>query len=725
MKMSQPTFLAVIPPPPSFDPSTYKPFNEEFERTVDRILSEDASFESKDDDFPIYSGGESFPGSAKHLTPESDRKFEKSRFFAKSPTMSERTSKRMTRSASRKSPKSPRTVAKRDITVIHLDSDDEEDVDLTRLVESVQPETVNLVDEKDNNDENYPVDASHGGMEGPYDSKYNSEEANLGDEEDNNVEINSVEGFHGDSNGGGDSMEGVEPEEAGHDDDIDPIDASQGHGHDPNDSRFNSEIAKHMDDDLVAAEEDIIFASVEPSRRDELLHFVVSHSFMQNREAPVRRSLRRQFVKDMRREAASVGMDESAIGRLILYVRKLYLEDTCAQPEDAGDAHDLRFGDEIDDECYERTHLRKSRKRSLSNLEQAEPARRKKSKGSGRNSLENSVPTPQSIPQTEIPTESQEAEATMQPPSQVNGHGILCKEPGATSVHDTPDTVPSPNHSNQAVDEVQHEPQEVVESSYHQDEGYNLDAKQFETNTPESTTVSSALEKVPNEQKAHQKQQFEHASPGLLIGVPCDSQPSEPDLPPLHERAIRPLKSHNSNHARKQPQEKVDSGITIGQTAIPNLVIDMTRDSPSPDHAVPSELTSNEPPTVSKADEPSDDYQGKQNKHSSDHIENIASQLIKVDTFNSQPELGSGLGKKKEQNYRKKERKKRKKRQSFLENYSGSNADQQVPERLHTPDQCQPRGVPTTPLSRTPNRSSDRVNYEPLSPNPAEWDMDF
>jgi hypothetical protein len=57
MKMSQPTFLAVIPPPPSFDPSTYKPFDEEFERTVDRILSEDASFESKDDDFPVYSGG--------------------------------------------------------------------------------------------------------------------------------------------------------------------------------------------------------------------------------------------------------------------------------------------------------------------------------------------------------------------------------------------------------------------------------------------------------------------------------------------------------------------------------------------------------------------------------------------------------------------------------------------------------------------------------------------
>ena len=682
MKMSQPTFLAVIPPPPSFDPSTYKPFDEEFERTVDRILSEDASFESKDDDFPVYSGGESITGSSKHLTPQSDRKVEKSRFFAKSPTMSARTPKRMTRSASRKSPKSPRTVAKRDITVIHLDSDDEEDVDLTRLVESVQPETVNLVDEEDNNDENYPVDASHGDMDGGDDSKYNSEEANLGDEEDNNVETNPVEDSHGDADGRSDSTEGVEPEEAGLGDDINPIDASQGHADDPNDSESNSEIAKNIDDDLVAAEEDIIFASVEPSRRDELLHFVVSHSFMQNREAPVRRSLRRQFVEDMRKEAASVGMDESAIDGLVLYVRRLYLENMGAQPEGTRDAQDLRFGDEIDDEYNERTHRRKSRKRNLSNLEQAEPTRHKKSKGSGRNSVDNSLPTPQSIPQTDIPSDSKGVDTTMQPPSQVNGHGILCKEPGARSVHDTPNTVPSLYHSNQ----------EVV---------------------------------VPNEQNAHHKQLFGHASPGLPIGIPCDSQRSEPDLPPLHERAIRPLKSRKSNHARKQPQEKVDSGITVEQTAMPNLVIDMTRDSPSPDHAIPSEPTNNEPPTVFKPDEPRDDRQGKQSKHSSDHIENIASQRIKVDTFNSETEPGSGLGKKKEQNYRKKERKKRKKRQSFLESHSGSNADLQAAERPHTPDQCQPRAVATTPPSRTSNRSSDRVNYEPLSPNPAEWDMDF
>lgn len=723
--MSQPTFLAVIPPPPSFDPSTYKPFDEEFERTVDRILSEDASFESKDGDFPVYSGGESFTESAKHLTPQSDRKVEKSRFFATSPTMSGRTPKRMTRSASRKSPKSPkspRTVAKRDITVIHLDSDDEEDVDLTRLVESVQPDTVNLVNEEDNNDENYLVDASHGDMDGVDDSKYNSEEANLGDEEDNNVDTNRAEDSHGDADGRSDSMEGVESEEAGLGDDINPIDASQGHADDPNDSSSNSEIAKDINEDLVAAEEDIIFASVEPSRRDELLHFVVSHPFMQNREAPVRRSLRRQFVKDMRREAASVGMDESAIDGLILYVRRLYLEDIGAQLEGTGDAKDLPFGDEIDDEYKECTHRRKSRKRNMSNPEQAEPARRKKSKGSGRNSVENSMPTPQSIPQTEIPTEAKEVEATMQTPSQVNGHGILCKEPRARSVHDTPDTVPSLNHSNQAVEEAQHEPQEVVESSYYQDDRRNLDAKQFETNTPEPTTVPSALDKVRNEQNAHHKQQFGHASPGLPIGIPCDSQPSEPDLPPLHERAIRPLKSHKSNHTRKQPQTKVDSGITVEQTTVPNLVIDITRDSPSPDHAVPSELANN---GQSKPDEPSDDRQGKQSKHSSDHIEKIASQRIKLDTFNSQTEPGSGLGKKKERNYRKKERKKRKKRQSFLETHSGSNADQQAVERPHTPDQCQPRAVATTPPSRTSNRSSDRVNYEPLSPNPAEWDMDF
>lgn len=42
----QDSHLAVVPPPPSFDPVSYRPFDDEVDRTIDQILSEEASLET-------------------------------------------------------------------------------------------------------------------------------------------------------------------------------------------------------------------------------------------------------------------------------------------------------------------------------------------------------------------------------------------------------------------------------------------------------------------------------------------------------------------------------------------------------------------------------------------------------------------------------------------------------------------------------------------------------
>jgi hypothetical protein len=680
--MSDPSFFAVIPPPPSFDPETYKPFDAEFDRTVSRILSEDASFESKDEDWP------SFTGSSNHPTPQKDNNNKKSRFFTKSATVGDK-----------KVRKKPRTVARRDITLIHLDSDAEDDVQLTGLLDmkGVESEEVDLRGEEDSNDQVNSIHISRGDVDRPKDSKSNREEANIW--QDNNDPTNLDDASHGDANGF--------------------------HGSESNrDDIFK--IATDKDgDDLVAAEEDIVFASVEPSRRDELLHFVVSHPFMQNREVPVRRSVRRRFVNDLRGEAVSVGMDDAAIDGLIIYVRKLYLEDMGVKGEVTGDVQDLKFGQEIDDEHTERTHRRKSRKRSLSHPEQAEPLKRKRSKASRRISVEDLVPTPQPIPQNQIPTETRESETTSQSPAEVHGHGSLCRDTEVTSVRETPEFVPCPEYPTQAPETAQHESPGDMESSEQQDESANLGVKQFQINGLEPANLSSALGQAPNGKNALTKQQLGHPPPRLPIDNVHDSQPSEPELPPIHELAVRPEK-RNKKRTGKKPEEKIASGNTLEQGTARSLVIDMTRDSPSPGPTVPSGFANNKLPAAFKPNKSSyDGRQRHQRKHSADHaVKAAAPQGIRLDALDSGTEPGLEPRWKKEQNYRKKERKKRKKRQSFI-GQSESNADQQPVERPHTPVRCQSRTVATTPPSRASNRNSDKSKYGPLSPDPAEWDMDF
>ncbi|CAL5868382.1 uncharacterized protein PFLUO_LOCUS2607 [Penicillium psychrofluorescens] len=109
----------------------------------------------------------------------------------------------------------------------------------------------------------------------------------------------------------------------------------------------------HTDDALngnlkdEAIEEDAIFGSLEPSKRDELMQFIVSHPFMQKGGYPVVRSERCEFVDHISTEAMRAGMDKMGVYLLIKYVRRLYLGMNSSLSKAAADALEgFEFGDE-------------------------------------------------------------------------------------------------------------------------------------------------------------------------------------------------------------------------------------------------------------------------------------------------------------------------------------------------------------------------------------------
>ena len=98
------------------------------------------------------------------------------------------------------------------------------------------------------------------------------------------------------------------------------------------------------------AEEDILLASIEPDARDQLLQFIASHAFLRRGRFPVRKSERRRFTEDLRKEAREMRLDEGAFDGLMKYVRRTYLElyaNVQFGLDVTGDGSE--FGDEIDD----------------------------------------------------------------------------------------------------------------------------------------------------------------------------------------------------------------------------------------------------------------------------------------------------------------------------------------------------------------------------------------
>ncbi|KAL5361572.1 hypothetical protein BJX96DRAFT_165995 [Aspergillus floccosus] len=103
-------------------------------------------------------------------------------------------------------------------------------------------------------------------------------------------------------------------------------------------------------------QEEYILESLSLTQREELLHFMREHPFVGKR--PIRRTARRQFMRDIRDKATEIGMNQDRIALLERHVRKLYLEihKIDADPEGS------EFGPELDDE-YVPTGLANIQKR--------------------------------------------------------------------------------------------------------------------------------------------------------------------------------------------------------------------------------------------------------------------------------------------------------------------------------------------------------------------------
>lgn len=78
--------------------------------------------------------------------------------------------------------------------------------------------------------------------------------------------------------------------------------------------------------DPAFIEEVSLFPTLDQERRDRLSRYIASHHFIVKEGPVVRRQEWRKFTQEIRAEAATVGLDEEAIQRLIRYVRKLYRE---------------------------------------------------------------------------------------------------------------------------------------------------------------------------------------------------------------------------------------------------------------------------------------------------------------------------------------------------------------------------------------------------------------
>lgn len=769
-------------------------------------------------------------GFLNHHTPQSDSMIKNSRFSTESPSTSEK-----------KAWTTPRRAAQRDITVIHLDTDDEEDVDIDGLLEIEKAK----LSANENGAKKNPIGLSHGDVDGPGHSQVERDEddfvpsceevsvSDQDDDEENNhaggsfdypdiKNVNSIDkeaGFRDqDSNEDGnpldssnedvDSFNHPEPnsEETSLGDGDDKFVGNTAITREESDTKTDSNVdsntmyASRMDADVqsdsksnsdnmfdiptnnevedpVLMEENIIFSSVEPSRRDGLLHSVVSHAFMQNPEIPVRRSVRRRFVKDMRKEAASAGMPHAGIDTFIVYVRRLFMENIVGVPADTtGDVRNLKFGEEIDDE-------HNFRKRNPSHPEHAVSYKRRKSKGSGTNSIEESIlsrqPTPQPMSDTKIATQRRN-ELTLQVPVQTNGHGSICKDNGVITVPETPEYVLCEEYHAQGFENVQNQSQQDGKLPNHLDEAGRVDTNPSKINNTQPTDASMALGNVRHGNKISRNNFVEPGS--LSRGIVEDSQSSEPELPPILERATRPMKIHRKTEPPKQPNRGTDSGDTAEQSVVDHIMIDLTQKTRSPEPEVPSEIPEKQLPAMSNAKGPGNGRcqstniqqsnielsavkhmaigmtrdksspepagagevpeeqlpaksipekfshhrgQGHESQHSNNDIEITASQPVMSNNDEFGPQLEPPLHGKKARNHRRKQRKRQKKRESFIPIHDSSKADQHRAERQHTPVQCQSSAVAATPPSNTSNRSTSMMRYGPLSPDPAEWSVDF
>lgn len=112
---------------------------------------------------------------------------------------------------------------------------------------------------------------------------------------------------------------------------------------------------------LPADEED---ATAEPGLLGPLDTFLASHPFIKEGGYPVGRCARRQFMRDLRKEAGALGMDQASIDELARNTKTIYLE-TWAEGHTShnDDSDGSEFGDEFDDEKERKSKKERKRKR--------------------------------------------------------------------------------------------------------------------------------------------------------------------------------------------------------------------------------------------------------------------------------------------------------------------------------------------------------------------------
>jgi len=240
--------VSIVIPTRNVDISAYRPFGDDFERTLDKILTEEASMEeSREEDWPWFAGSDNPSVSPSTFSSRSASCARQSHYFTDSSP-----------SKSKKSGPRRRIPATRHITVIDLI----EDSDAESSPDSAPPSATN-----------FPSD-------GASDQKENEEQASrIKDRRKAKTRQ--------------------------------PLKDAQG--------RNTQESIQ--DNDLE--EENDIFSSLKLSKRERLIKYIgrdLPLKYPQSMDIPTRK----KFLDDVRNKAASYGISEMSIDRLIRYVQKIY-----------------------------------------------------------------------------------------------------------------------------------------------------------------------------------------------------------------------------------------------------------------------------------------------------------------------------------------------------------------------------------------------------------------
>lgn len=85
----------------------------------------------------------------------------------------------------------------------------------------------------------------------------------------------------------------------------------------------NAQAKGQQDSDLE--EEDVMFSSLESSKRDDLVRYIGLHPLLTSAH-PMKQSVWRRYLNDVRTKATSVGLSKLLTNRLVRYVQRNYLE---------------------------------------------------------------------------------------------------------------------------------------------------------------------------------------------------------------------------------------------------------------------------------------------------------------------------------------------------------------------------------------------------------------